>query len=133
MVGREKHCTFIVPKNAPYLGDSFIHVEKCIIGMSPEGANDLWSYKLQLGKEIRFTRINLRLFRVSVVGRPALEDIADIYVFPPQTDSLYQLVKKLACPADKGSSQPILLFSGGFSHENKLRLIVSLAEYHVSP
>src|SRR5687767_14262153 len=64
--------------------------------------DDFGLNRLQLSDEERFTRGDLIWLGISVVGRPAFDDVADVDVVSRETHGLNHLGQQLAGLADKG-------------------------------
>jgi hypothetical protein len=128
MVGREKFCTFEFGKNTPDTCNPFIDTEEGVIGVFPQGADDAGLYGLQLSEKIFLAAFYFLRLRISIIGRPALQDVADENIFPLQTRPLYELIEKLPGPADERSSLGVFFLARCFPYKKQFRMFASLTK-----
>jgi hypothetical protein len=74
----EELCPVICGEFTAYASDFFVNAEQCIIGVPAQGTDDFWFNETKLGSEIIFAGSHFIRLRITVVGRPAFEDITDI-------------------------------------------------------
>src|SRR6266850_2533341 len=79
------------------------------------------------------TGSNLIRFRVSVVGRPAFQDVADVNVFALEGDGFDDLRQKLARAAHEGQTLLIFVVARRFAHKDEFGTGIPGAEHDVGP
>src|SRR5699024_3705147 len=73
----------------------------------------------------------LRDGRVAVLGRAALDHVADEHLFPAEVYELQHIVEQLAAAAYKGPAAQVLLLAGAFAYEHDLRVLRPFSEHHM--
>ena len=96
-----------------------------------EAHDDLGIHQLQLLLQIRGAGFLLRVQRVTVLRRAALDGVGDVDAVAAETDHGQHVVQQLTCLAHKGFAQRILPLAGSFAHEQNLGVGIAHAEHHV--
>ena len=98
-----------------------------------EAHDDLGLHQRPLPPQEAAARVLLRIHRIAVLRRAALDGIGDVDAAPVQSDHVQHVVQQLAAPPHKGLALHILVGAGGFSDKHDLRVRPSYAEHHVLP
>jgi hypothetical protein len=91
-----------------------------------------WPLSLVIFKLLS-TRLCADILRISVSGRMALYDVADIDLIPGEAHGFYNIGQQLARLSHKGLSREILLHARGFAHKHEPSVWVSLAKDDMIP
>ena len=118
----------LVDPLAVFAGDLEILTDQTAGGNAAQADDDLGADQGHLIAQVVDTGILLGVQGIAILGRTALEYVCDIHVLSRNVDGVEKLIKKLTCSADKGSAAQILLLARGFTHEHKLRILVSNTE-----
>ena len=114
-------------------GDFEVLLDELHGGDASQADDDLRFEQGHLVAQIADTGLLLNVQGVPVLGRAALDHVADEHLLPLQVDHGQHIVQQLARPAHKGPAGAVLLLAGALPDEHDLRVPGSLAEHHVGP
>ena len=98
---------------------------------APQTHDDLGLHQPHLRPQIAPAGVLLRVQRVPVLRRTALDGVGDIDILPVQADHGQHVVQQLARPAYEGLALGILVGAGRFADEQHLGVGVAYAEHHL--
>src|SRR4051812_7783951 len=115
----------VLLRRASDLGDSSRVGREQLRGEIAERADDARLNQLDLLLQVGAAGVDLLGLRVSVAGRPALENVRDEDVIPLQPDPLQQIGQEAAGAAHERQALPVLLGPRCLAHEHQVRVGVS--------
>src|SRR3989304_8430654 len=133
MVGDEEGDPLVVVEFPAELRERHLGLKQVGGRDGTKGTDELGLDGLELGDQEGLARRNLVWFGGAVVGRPGLEDIADIDLFALQPDRLDHPRQKLAGPANKRLSLRVLIGPRRFADEDQICLGVADPEDDLRP
>jgi hypothetical protein len=89
--------------------------------------------EFNLTLEIVATSGRLTGLRVSIIRRPALENIGDKYTLAPLTHGAQHLVKQFSGSTDERLAAPVFLSTGSLTNDEPIRLGVADTKYRLRP
>ena len=129
--GGHGHPCFLHPLPV-LLGDPIVGVNEPLGGDAAQADDHLGAQQGHLVAQIADTGVLLGVQGVPVVGRAALDNIGDVYVFlPAQINEGEHIVQQLACGAHKGLPLQVLLFSRALPHQQNGGGLGPHPEHHV--
>lgn len=119
---------------AVLLGDLIIVMNQTVGRHPAQAHDDFGPQQGYLSPEKVDAGILLGVQRVPVLGRAALDDVADVYVFlPAQAHEGEHLIQQLTRFAHKGDSLLVLVLPWAFSHHHDLCVVGTYPKHHVGP
>ena len=132
MIQRHHQAAILLEELAVLLADLKVRADDLHGADAAQTHDDLGLHQCPLPLEIALAGVLLRVQRVAVLGRAALDDVGDIAVlFAVQVDGEEVFVQQLAAAAHKGQALLILALAGAFAHEQYLGVLGTLTEHHV--
>ena len=115
-------------------GDAVILPNQAHGSDSSKTHENLWLDQLDLLLQIANASILLRLERITVLGRTALDNIGDIAILTAiKVDDTEHIIKELSGSAHKRLTLQVLLLSRTFANEQNIRLRIAHTEHHIMP
>src|SRR5690348_4740286 len=105
---------------SPQLPNGKFCVQQCLRGERPECYQNLRPNQFDLTYQVRATGRNLLGKRISVPGRPMLQDVDDEYVLARKLYGRQNLLEQLPGLADERPARFILGRARGFAHEHEV-------------
>ena len=129
--GGHPHPVFLEP--LPVLpGDLEVLLDELHGGDAPQTDDDLGPQQRHLVAEIVDAGVLLGVQGVPVLGRAALDDVADVHVLlPAQPDEGEHLIQQLPRLAHKGDALLVLVLPGALPHHHDLRVVRACPEHHM--
>ena len=110
-----------------------VAAEQGLRGKAAQGADDAGLDDFDLALEIRLALLDLIGLGVSVIGRAALEYVADINLVAGQAHSLDDLGQQLPGFPHKGLARAVFFRSWGFADEHDAGRGIAAAKHKVLP
>src|SRR3990172_2434371 len=107
-------------------------VEQPLRRRVPHRQDDLGADQVKLAVQVRDAGVDLVLLRLAVVGRPALDHVADEHSFPGKLDGRQDLRQELSRAPNERSPGLVLGGPGAFPHHHQPRVGWSLARNRVA-
>ena len=101
--------------------------EKSLRSEGPKRNDHFWLDQLELANEIGTAGFDLIRQRISVAGRPMLEDVADEYLFAREVDRRENLGEQLARLPDERPTRLVFLRARSLADANELGLRIAFA------
>ena len=115
------------------LADGFVRFEQSARRMRTESNDYFRLNQLELRLQKRKALCYLIRLRIAVIGRAALQNIADKNIASLEPHRIDNLLKQLASPADKRSPLGVLVAPRRFAHENQLCIRIAFSRHGVRP
>jgi hypothetical protein len=103
---------------ASEVADGFGRFEQCPGGVRSEGYDNFRLNNFKLVLQVAQAVGNFIRFGVAVFGRPTLENIADVYIFPLQAHCVDNAVEQFACPSYERAALCVFIRPGAFADKN---------------
>src|ERR1700738_1849122 len=114
---------------SPQSGDAFLGAQDRFGRGGAQGADGLGPDRQQLAEQELSANLHLIGLRSSILGRAALDDVADVDVATLERDALFtggpfnHLGQKLSGPADERQPLRVLVGSRAFTYKHQPRLL----------
>ena len=106
--------------------------EEVLQGDRSQKNDDLWRDQVDLAKKEWNAFGHFVVFRISVVGRTAFDDVCDIDFGTLEAHGVNHLGKERASRADEWNALFVLFASRGFADEHQVRVGISRSEDHIA-
>lgn len=119
---------------AMFSGDAKILSDHTRGGDPAKAYHDFGADQTNLPIEVTNAAVLLLFHGISVLRRPALDDIRNITIATPvKINDRKHIIQQLTGSADKGLALKILLLTGTFPDEHNIGILSSNAENHIMP
>ncbi len=128
-----RHYEVIVAFNPPaaHFTDTFSSAGKIAVGCGPHQQEDLRLDQTNLGSEQTAASLGLFFPGVSVVGRAALDDIANVVIFLCQLKAAQECIKQFTGTAHKGQSLLIFIGPRSLTHNHERSIYGATPDDHI--
>jgi hypothetical protein len=117
---------------APHATNRCVGIQE-MLGRNPANSKDhFWRYQLNLPLKVTATGGSLFSGRITIIRRPALQNIGNKNGIAVETERAEHFVKQLASPANERFSEAVFLLSRRFPNDHPVCGRITCAKYRLS-
>ena len=69
--------------------------------------------------------------RIAVIGRPALQNVGNVYLATGKSDRLHDFIQELPCPSHEGFARPVLICARCLTNHHQIGIRVTDPENRI--